>query len=237
MSEYYRGGTYVGSGVATSATDGTAISTSGTIRVGMFRGVAGVTYALSLGTPLNANEGTSRNFTVTTTGLSNGTNVYWTVAHGTTSAADFVATSGTMTISSNSATGVLQFVADSLTEGAETFTLQIRTGSTSGTVVATSSTFTINDTSLTPPTFQYSLTAPTYYWQDPFWANGISPSSLFWNGAFITAAITNGLTTYTSGGFTYTRGTSQGSGSGGTTSLAGVGAITKAFTYYSVSRA
>ncbi len=39
LSEYYRGGTYVPSGQSTSATDGTAISTSGTIRVGMFRGL------------------------------------------------------------------------------------------------------------------------------------------------------------------------------------------------------
>jgi hypothetical protein len=86
-------------------------------------------------------------------------------------------------------------------------------------------------------TFQYSLTAPTYYWQDPYWANGISPSNLFWNGAFITAAITAGSTTYTSGAFTYTRGTAQGSSSSGTTFLGGVGTVTKAFTYYSVSRA
>lgn len=39
LSEYYRGGTYVPSGQSTSATDGTAISTSGTIRIGMFRGL------------------------------------------------------------------------------------------------------------------------------------------------------------------------------------------------------
>lgn len=43
MSEYYRGGANVPSGTATSGTDGTAISTSGAIRVGMFRGVTKVT--------------------------------------------------------------------------------------------------------------------------------------------------------------------------------------------------
>lgn len=42
MSEYYRGGANVPSGTATSAIDGVAISTSGTIRVGMFRGVSKV---------------------------------------------------------------------------------------------------------------------------------------------------------------------------------------------------
>ena len=39
LSEYHRGGTYVPSGQATSVTDGTAVSTSGLIRVGMFRGL------------------------------------------------------------------------------------------------------------------------------------------------------------------------------------------------------
>jgi hypothetical protein len=43
LSEYYRGGVNVQSGTATSATDGTAISASGLIRVGMFRGVSAAT--------------------------------------------------------------------------------------------------------------------------------------------------------------------------------------------------
>ena len=40
MSEYYKGGANVPSNQATSGTDGTAISTSGAIRVGMFRGLS-----------------------------------------------------------------------------------------------------------------------------------------------------------------------------------------------------
>lgn len=39
VSEYYRGGANVPSNQTTSGTDGTAISTSGTIRIGMFRGL------------------------------------------------------------------------------------------------------------------------------------------------------------------------------------------------------
>lgn len=39
LSEYYRGGANVPSNQATSATDGSAISTSGAIRVGTFRGL------------------------------------------------------------------------------------------------------------------------------------------------------------------------------------------------------
>ncbi len=40
LSEYYRGGANVPIGQATSATDGVAISTTGTIRMGMFRGLS-----------------------------------------------------------------------------------------------------------------------------------------------------------------------------------------------------
>lgn len=52
LSEYYKGGTYVPSGQSVSATDGTAISTTGVIRVGMFRGItktasAGIVSSLS----------------------------------------------------------------------------------------------------------------------------------------------------------------------------------------------
>lgn len=39
MSEYYRGGANVPTGQTTSSTDGVAISTGGSIRVGMFRGL------------------------------------------------------------------------------------------------------------------------------------------------------------------------------------------------------
>jgi len=39
LSEYYQGGGNVPSGQSTSATDGTAIPTSGTIRMGEFRGI------------------------------------------------------------------------------------------------------------------------------------------------------------------------------------------------------
>jgi hypothetical protein len=42
LSEYYRGGANVPIGQVTSATDGVAISTTGTIRMGMFRGLSKV---------------------------------------------------------------------------------------------------------------------------------------------------------------------------------------------------
>lgn len=42
LSEYYRGGAFVPIGTATSPIDGTPISTSGTIRMGMFRGTSAI---------------------------------------------------------------------------------------------------------------------------------------------------------------------------------------------------
>ena len=103
------------------------------------------TYSISAG---NMNEGASQNVSVTTTNFGSGT-LYWSIDGGT----DFSATSGSVSISNNSGTISITATADSTTEGNETKTIRLRTGSTSGTQVA-SDTFTVNDTSTTP--------APTY---------------------------------------------------------------------------
>lgn len=94
----------------------------------------------------STNEGASATVNVTTTNVSNGTVLYWTV-NATT--ADVSTTSGSFTVNSNAGSFTIPAVADSTTEGTETYTISIRTGSTSGTVVATS-TLTIYDTSTTP---------------------------------------------------------------------------------------
>jgi hypothetical protein len=60
------------------------------------------------------------------------------------------ASSGQFTIASNAGSFSLTPTADVTTEGAETFTVSVRTDSTSGTVVATSASITINDTSTAP---------------------------------------------------------------------------------------
>ena len=102
-------------------------------------------------TVYNVNEGTGVTFNVTTLGVPNGTTLYWTVGNTTTTNADFVAISGTVTINSGAGSFTVTPDADLTTEGAETFTAQLRTGSTSGTIVASSASITVNDTSLTPP--------------------------------------------------------------------------------------
>ena len=110
------------------------------------------TYTLTPATS-NVNEGSSLMFTAGGTNITNGT-YYWTI----TNSSDFGTSSGSFTITSNSGSFSVTPTADSTTEGSETFTASIRTGSISGTVVATSSAVTINDTSTTPaPSATYSV--------------------------------------------------------------------------------
>lgn len=103
------------------------------------------TYAISAASS-SINEGSALGFTVSTQGVPDSTTLYWTVS----SAADFSASSGSFTITNNSGIFSVTPTADSITEGSETFTVSVRTGSSSGDIVATSSTITINDTSITP---------------------------------------------------------------------------------------
>jgi uncharacterized protein YegP (UPF0339 family) len=71
---------------------------------------------------------------------------------GNVASADFSdsVTSGNVTIANSSATITRTLTADATTEGVEYFDLELRTGSTSGTIVATSGNITVNDTSQAP---------------------------------------------------------------------------------------
>jgi len=107
----------------------------------------------------SVDEGSSLTFNVSGSNITNGT-YYWTVSSGGDFGASLgAAASGSFTITSNSGSFSVTPTADTTTEGVETFTVSVRTGSTSGTVVATSSAVTINDTSTTPaPGVTYSVT-------------------------------------------------------------------------------
>lgn len=94
----------------------------------------------------NVNEGSALVFNVTTANVADATTLYWTV----TNAGDFSTSTGSFTITSNAGSFSVTPTADATTEGAETFTASVRTGSVGGTIVATSSSVTINDTSTTP---------------------------------------------------------------------------------------
>lgn len=99
----------------------------------------------SISSAASINEGSALTINVTTANVADATTLYWTVSN----AGDFATSSGSFTITSNSGSFTVTPTADATTEGSETFEISIRTGSTSGTVVATSSAITINDTSLT----------------------------------------------------------------------------------------
>ena len=88
-------------------------------------------------------------FDIYTTGVANGTSVYFTVT-GTVEGADFTggtAPSGSTVVTDGASAVSFGLIEDSLTEGPENYALEIRTGSTSGPVVATSALVIVNDTS------------------------------------------------------------------------------------------
>ena len=102
-------------------------------------------YRMSLAASVN--EGSSTNISVVTRGLGNGSTLYWTID---SNAEDFETTSGSVTINQRTGTFSITAIADATTEGPQTATVNLRTGSTSGSIVA-SGTIIINDTSTTPP--------------------------------------------------------------------------------------
>lgn len=99
----------------------------------------------------SVNEGTPLTISVATVGVSSGTTLYWSVSR----PEDFSVDSGSFQVTGTKASSTGSFTvtptADDTTEtGTETFTVSIRTGNTSGTIVATTSSITIGDTSQTP---------------------------------------------------------------------------------------
>jgi hypothetical protein len=107
------------------------------------------------------NEGASVTFPVSATGLVTGDSLYWTVDYNASSSlADFTAASGSFTVAGTSAASTGSFtvtaIADLLTEGNETFYVNVRSGSVTGTILRTAGPITISDTSISP-TFAFSF--------------------------------------------------------------------------------
>jgi len=156
------------------------------------------TYAVAASTS-SVNEGGTVTYTITTTDVANGTTLYWT-NRGNTNAADFSdnSNSGSFAISSNSGSFTRTLRNDLTTEGAETIIIEIRTTAVTGTVVATASSVTVNDTSTTPtqPTATGQILSPTIFSPIPNYVydpasgnfnlppgNGNWASSTRWQGA------------------------------------------------------
>lgn len=98
----------------------------------------------------SVNEGGVLGFEIQTVNVPNGTTLYWTIG-GDVNINDLSVglDSGSVTINNGEASVAAGISADQLTEGAETLIFQLRTGSTSGSIVRTYS-VRINDTSTTP---------------------------------------------------------------------------------------
>jgi hypothetical protein len=125
---------------------GTILATSESITINDTSLTPTPTYTL---TPAanNVNEGSSLTITVGGTNITNGT-YYWTVETG---AGDFTTNTGEVSVTDNSGSFTVTPTEDSTTEGLETFTVALRSGSVSGSILQTSESITINDTSLAPP--------------------------------------------------------------------------------------
>jgi len=113
-----------------------------------------VTPSYQLSIPSKMNEGETKSFTVNSTGIANGTVIKFDILPpigvDQLSSTDWTtATSGSMTINSNTASVSIGASADGTTEGDETYTFRIKDSATG--VELANSTFTVVDTSLTPP--------------------------------------------------------------------------------------
>lgn len=110
-------------------------------------------------------EGESVTFAVTVANVPNDTILYWVVSSNAT--ADFSPSNGTRIVTNGTVGSIsLTPLTDDLSEGDETFTLTLRTGSVTGTVVATSPTITIKD--VVPTIGQQSFTTPgSFTWVAP----------------------------------------------------------------------
>jgi len=105
--------------------------------------------------PVAINEGSAGTFTVNTVHVANGTTLFWTANYGGSSSSADLSAYGSFVINSNAGSFTVTPTADLITEGAETFSVSIRTVGTGGTVVLTSNPVTINDTSLSPVDYAF----------------------------------------------------------------------------------
>ena len=130
--------------IRTNSTSGSIVATSSTIDITDV--VPTFSAAVSSTT---VDEGGSITFTISGTNIPDGT-YHRTIegVSGTVSSSDFSSTiNGTFTISNNSGSFTITLADDLQTEGEEKFKVNIRRDSATGTIVATSSDITINDTS------------------------------------------------------------------------------------------
>jgi hypothetical protein len=102
-------------------------------------------------------------YSVVTTNVPNGTILYYTFDGTNITDADFVARTGSFTVTSGVGSLLTSTVPDATTEGTESFVVNIRTGSISGPIVAVWGPVTINDTSLSAAAVVGPLSGTSFY--------------------------------------------------------------------------
>lgn len=135
------------------ALHGTGINTTSGSIISMSElyGASATSYGTLSRSAASVNEGNSISFTVTTTGVTNGTTVGYTVTGISSADLSSGSLTGNITISSNTGTVTFGIAADSLTEGSETLTITLAaTDSAGNSTGSLSSSAVINDTSTTP---------------------------------------------------------------------------------------
>ena len=167
---------------------------------------AGPTYTVTQ-SATSVDEGGSVTFTVNTTNVPDATTLYYSLS-GTATANDFVGgtMAGSFTITNNTGNFTVNVVGDVITDDGENFTANIRTDSTSGTIVGSSLQVTISDVSLTEAitqsattinegdliTFTVSTsgypTGYTFYWDIQLLTGGITSSDF--NDGLLSGTIT-----------------------------------------------
>jgi hypothetical protein len=153
MSNRYVGG-YIGSTAATANT----IYASGVWTLKQYKKQQETenwpkvqTFNFSNLNPISVNEGANTTFSVNTTNVLTGTQLYWSILHSTSNSFDFITTSNTFTVTNNVGSFIVQTVADLSTEGTEFFQLQVQKTDANGEIILTSGAITLADTSVTPP--------------------------------------------------------------------------------------
>lgn len=107
-------------------------------------------------------EGLSWPLSIVTTALPTGTTLYWTIALGTATANQFVALSGSVVSTGDSTSVSIDTVLNKLKGSDGTFTVSIRTGSSTGSVVATTGLLTIRDVYITIIDTQWAMCGHLY---------------------------------------------------------------------------
>lgn len=145
----------------TESISGPIVATSSSVTVNDTSVTPPPTYTITPNRYSGNESGTGIAFTITTTNVPNGTVLYYSIIGSQTlTASDFTDSSltGSFTIINNTGTVYKQHTTDAVYEGTEAYYMQVRTGATSGPVVATSTTVTIDDTSVA--TYAFTVNYP-----------------------------------------------------------------------------